>query len=114
MFTKLLYTLILFASFNFISAQTNPNSNAPSDATTGYTYNYDKVFTLVCNELLNKTNVIIDNEANVLIGKSNFPKIGNVNTLTTNQKTTVANWIQANGNLVIEVFKNRKDIVTQF
>ena len=64
---------------------------------------------------MNKTNVIKDNEANSLIEKPNFPKIGQVDVLlTNNQKSTISEWIQANGNIVIEVFKNRKDIVTQF
>lgn len=115
MLAKIFYTLIFIVSFNCFKAQVNSNSKAPSDATAGFTYNYDKVFSLVCNELLNKTNVIKDSEANSLIEKPNFPKIGQVDVLlTNNQKSTISEWIQANGNIVIEVFKNRKDIVTQF
>lgn len=109
-----LLTFVFLIVFRGLSAQTTLNNKPASDATTGYTYNFDKITELVFKELKVGTKQIKDAEVQQLINSPGFPNVENKVSLTSAEKTAIGNWIQENGNLVIKLFINRKDIVTPF
>jgi hypothetical protein len=109
-----LLTFVFLILFGGLSAQTTTNNKPASDATTGYTYNFDKVTELVFKELKGGDKHAKDAEVQQLINTPGFPKIEHNAALNGNDKTAIGNWIQENGSLVIKLFINRKDIVTSF
>ncbi len=109
------YLLILLLVFVFkfsSNAQNNTStSTAPSDAPTGYTYNFDKVQSAIINELLQPSKH--NQEAKQLINTATFPKLKST-VVDENYKQQLKLWIEANSTLVINTFKNNKTIVTPY
>ncbi len=108
-----LLTLVFVILFGGLSAQST-TSNKPSDASSGYTYDFDKITELVHKEIKAQSSQPKDIEVQQLINSPGFPKVDNKSAITIAEKTAISNWIQENGNLVIKLFINRKDIVTPF
>lgn len=101
---------VLFFAFQFsFFAQTKQKVSLPSDASSGYTYDFDKANELIIERLTdpNKAN----EDAKVIVEEKSFPKLNQGETIDANFKKKVAAWIEKNPNLIISNFKNRKEIV---
>jgi hypothetical protein len=101
---------VLFFAFQFtFFAQAKQKVSLPSDASSGYTYDFDKANELIIDRLSNPNK---DNEdAKVIVEEKSFPKLSQGQSIDSNFKKKVAAWIEKNPSLIISNFKNRKEIV---
>ena len=111
--SKLIILLLLWGAQSSVWAQENKTvSPPPSDATTGFTYNFDKAKNLIIERL---TKPEVSNEdAQALISENTFPKIGKNEKIDSVFIDKLNSWIEKNPDLIIKAFKNRKDVVQQF
>ncbi len=94
-------------------AQTNKKtSTPPSDAATGYTYDFDKTNELILERLSNPTQANTDVQA--LIDEPSFPILSKGEKINPEYKKKVGSWVESHPALVIAVLKNRKDVVRPF
>lgn len=114
MFTKmkksilLTSVLICFLQFSFF-AQSNKKSSPPSDATTGFTYDFDKTNELIIERLSNPTKS--NQDVQTVIEEKTFPALNKGEKIDANYKTKLAAWIEKNPSVIISKLKNRKEIV---
>ncbi len=94
-----------------VNAQTSKKQNLPSDAQSGFTYNYDKVFSLLSHEAVNPS--LSNNPALSLVKSNDFPKLSST-TLTAQDFDLIKKWMDAHPNQIIEAYKNDSQIVTPF
>ncbi|MBL7917288.1 MAG: hypothetical protein JNM96_02755 [Bacteroidia bacterium] len=109
----LLFIFSLFFTINKVQAQSNYNPNsAPSDAVTGYTYDFDIAKKLIIEFQVqpNETNSI----AKPIVKQKTFPKIGNNKPQDISYNEKLKEWMEKNPNIIIETLKPRKDIVFPF
>ncbi len=109
----LAFIIFLFITFNKAQAQTNSSSSvAPSDAVTGYTYDFDAAKKIIIEHQIqpNETNVI----AKPIIKQKSFPKIGNNKIADSAYHESLKVWMEKNPTIIIEALKSRKDIVIPF
>ena len=104
-FTSILMLALQLSFF----AQTNKKVTPPSDASSGYTYDFDKTNELIIERLVNPNKSNAD--VMVLIEEKSFPKLKQGDTVDADFKKKVAVWVEKNPNLIISNFKNRKEIV---
>jgi hypothetical protein len=103
-------TLLLICTLQIsFFAQTNKKANLPSDATTGYTYDFDKANDLIIDRLSNPNNS--NEDAKVIVEEKTFPKLNKGEKINDDYKKRVAIWIEKNPAIIISTLKNRKDIV---
>lgn len=108
-----LTTLFIFALQFSSSAQTNKKaSTPPSDAPSGYTYDFDKTNELIIERLSNPSSV--NEDVKIIVEEKSFPKLNKGASIDTDYKKKVAAWVEKNPDLIISVLKNRKDIVHPF
>ncbi len=103
--------LICFLQFSFF-AQTNKKSIPPSDAASGYTYDFDKTNELVLERISNPNTSNAD--VKPIVNETSFPKLNSGATIDADYKKKVADWIEKHPDLIISTFKNRKEIVHTF
>jgi uncharacterized protein YjaZ len=114
MFTKMkrsifLTSALVFAlQFSFF-AQTNKKVTPPSDASTGFTYDFDKTNDLIIERLSNPNKS--NEDVKVIVEEKSFPKLNKGENIDTDFKKKVAVWIEKNPNLIISSFKYRSEIV---
>ncbi|MDO9001102.1 MAG: hypothetical protein Q7W45_15160 [Bacteroidota bacterium] len=108
----LLSSIMIIATQFSSMAQTNKKKSAPSDAATGYTYNFDKANELIFERLLNPNSSNMDVKS--IVEEKSFPKLSNGEKIDSEYKKKVALWIEKNPNLIISNFKNRKDVVQSY
>ena len=107
--TALFICALQFSSF----AQTNKKAvTPPSDAASGYTYDFDKTNDLIIARLSNPSSANEDVKA--IVEETSFPKLNKGAIIDAAYKKQVAAWVEKNPNLIISVLKNRKDIVHPF
>lgn len=102
----------------FVVASTNAQSNAskttspPSDASTGFTYDFNKVQDLIIERVTNpqKSNA----DAQVFLDQKDFPIINSAKKADAAYKDELRKWMEKNPTLIINTLKSRKDIVTQY
>lgn len=103
----------LFFTINKVQAQSNnsPNS-APSDAVTGYTYDFDVAKKLIIDFQIkpNETNSIVK----PIVKQKSFPKIGSNKPEDISYNEKLKEWMEKNPSLIIETLKSRTDIVVPF
>lgn len=106
-------TLIIFAFLGVmihtdLSAQTN-KKQIPSDAVTGYVYEFDAAQKLIIERQVNPT----DQNADVqpIIDSKNFTKLSNPKKITSADLETLKVWMEMNPSIIIETLKSRKEIV---
>jgi len=104
-FTSLFLIALQFSFF----AQTNKKATPPSDASSGYTYDFDKTNELIIERLSNPNKS--NEDVMVLIQEKSFPKLKQGDKIDADFKKKVAEWVEKNPNLIISNFKNRKEIV---
>ncbi|MBA3680844.1 MAG: hypothetical protein H0W73_06715 [Bacteroidetes bacterium] len=112
---RILFLTVLFiCALQFSSvAQTDKKAvTPPSDASTGYTYDFDKTNDLIIERLSHPTSANDDVQA--LVEEPGFPKLNKGEKITLDYKKKVASWVESHPALVIAVLKNRKDIVHPF
>jgi hypothetical protein len=107
----------LFLAFLFSTEMLNAQTTAkkaspPSDASSGYTYDFDKVMNLMTERITApaKSNAI----AQTLLDAADFPAAPSNKVIDANYKGQLKTWMEKNPDLIINTLKSRKDIVTQF
>lgn len=110
---SILLTAALICSLQFsFFAQTNKKVSPPSDASTGFTYNFDKTNELILERLSNP------NESNVdlkpITEAQGFPVLLVGQQINADYKKKLAAWVEKNPVLIISTLKNRKDIVQAY
>ena len=109
----LFLTAVLICSLQYSSvAQTSKKVTPPSDAASGYTYDFDKTNDLIIERLLHPTTS--NNDVQIIIDEKTFPKLNKGQSIDADYKKKLASWIEKNPNLIINNLKNRKDIVHPF
>lgn len=107
--TALFILALQFPSF----AQTNKKAvTPPSDASSGYTYDFDKTNELIIERIANPSSA--NEDVKTIVEEKSFPKLNKGETITADYKKKIAAWVEKNPNLIISVLKNRKDIVRPF
>lgn len=101
--------MVLF--FAFKTASNAQTSTPPSDAPTGYTYDFEKAQTTIMRELIQPSNET--KEAKQLISVSTFPKL-TTPSIEEDYKKKLVKWMEANPTLIINAFKNNQDIVKPY
>lgn len=105
---------LFFGVFLFLSdlnAQSTSTS-VPSDATVGYTYDFDLAKKIIIDHQLAPSN---DNElAKPIIESKDFPKLNGKNELNNDYYEKLRVWMEKNPNLIIESLRSRKEIVHPF
>ncbi len=112
---KLSYVFVLFVFATCLRAQDNSKSlknPPPSDAVTGYTYDFDKAQALIIERILDPKSSNID--AQPLIDKTDFPFPAKTKVIDEIYKNKLQVWMEKNPNLIITILKNRSDIVHPF
>lgn len=100
--------LILTLQFSFF-AQTKKKVTPPSDAPSGYVYDFDKTNALIIERLSNPNSS--NEDAKIIVEEKTFPKLNKGQTIDADYKMRLASWIEKNPNLIISTFKNRNEIV---
>jgi hypothetical protein len=81
----------------------------PSDAVTGYVYEFDAAQKLIIERQVNPTNQNVDVQA--IIESKNFPKISDIKKVTDSDLEKLKVWMETNPSIIIETLKSRKEIV---
>lgn len=106
--------LIALIASTSVNAQTNSSkqTSPPSDASSGFTYDFDKTRDLIIQRLTNpqKSNA----DVQVFLEQKDFPAFTNGKKIDTSYKDELRKWMEKNSNLIINTLKSRKDIVTQY
>jgi hypothetical protein len=106
-------TLSFFAPVE-MNAQSGKNvgTKAPSDAPSGYTYDFDKTRTLLVDYQINpgKQNADVAE----LVKSKDFPKLQKNQSADAAYYDKVRIWMEANPNKIITTLKHREDIVRPF
>ncbi|MDO9000710.1 MAG: hypothetical protein Q7W45_13160 [Bacteroidota bacterium] len=100
--------LICALQFSFF-AQTKQKASAPSDATTGYTYDFDKANELIIERLSNPTES--NKDVQTITEEKSFPKLTVGQKIDADYRKKLAEWVEKNPSLIISTLKNRKEIV---
>jgi hypothetical protein len=95
-----------------IFAQTNTKVNRPSDASSGYTYDFDKAYELIIERLSNPTK--LNEDVKTITDEKSFPKLKVGQTIDADYKKKLGAWIENNPSIIISALKNRKEIVHSF
>ena len=106
--------LMMFAVSSAVNAQ-NTNEKKltpPSDAPSGYTYDFAKVQNLIIERVTapSKSNAI----AQPFLDQPDFPALSNGKAVDANYKDRLRQWMEKNPSLIINTLKSRTDIVTQY
>lgn len=110
----LLLTFLFICTLQFSSfAQTSKKAvTPPSDAASGYTYDFDKTNDLIIERLSNPSSH--NEDVKVIVEEKSFPKLKIGAAIDADYKKKVAAWVEKNPNLIISALKNRQDIVHPF
>lgn len=109
---KLAFLAAFFCVSGTMSAQAQKTtSNPPSDAQTGFTYDFDKALDLVKERIQFPTKK--NEDAQILINDETFPKL-KYGQSDAEYLKNVGTWIQENPYKVIEAFKARTEIVQRY
>lgn len=97
-----------------LSAQNNTSKvkSAPSDATEGYTYDFDLAKQLILDYQINPTSS--NQEVKSLISEKGFPKLSANKQADAAYHERLNEWMEKNPTRIIEALKNRKDIVHKY
>lgn len=105
------FVMVCALQFSFF-AQSDKKSPPPSDATIGFTYDFDKTNELIVERLSDPNTS--NQDVQILIEEKSFPKLGKGETLDLNYRKKIAVWVEKNPNLIISTLKNRKNIVQAY
>lgn len=94
-----------------IKAQTN-SVPAPSDAPSGYTYDFDLAKKLIIDYQLKPSKQ--NEDAKAIVESVGFPKLAGKSSLTNDYYEKLRVWMEKNPNLIIESLKSKKEIVHTF
>lgn len=111
---KLSFIILFVAAFSFtneLKSQTL-NTTPPSDASTGYTYDFDLAKKIIIDRQLKpaKSNQV----AQPIIDSKDFPKLKNQNELNAAYNDQLKAWMEKNPNVIIESLKSRNEIVKPY
>ena len=104
--------LFLGLQFKCFSQHSKSNTVIPSDAPTGYTYDFNKAQALIISRLSKPD--LSNQEAEIIISEPTFPKLKKDEKTDDAYKERLRIWIEKNPNLIISAFKNRKEIVQPY
>lgn len=107
------FALSICAFSTTMHAQSNAKQvTPPSDALSGFTYDFNKVMTLITERIATpSTN---NAEAQVFLDHKDFPKIPANKINHSESRDQIRIWMEKNPDLIINTLKHRKDIVTQY
>ena len=105
--------LFLFA----VNLQAQDNSKPlknppPSDAVTGYTYDFDKTQSLIIERIITPKTTNAD--VQVFLDQPDFPLLAKGKSIDDVYKDKLRVWMEKNPNLILNTLKNRSDIVHPF
>ena len=97
-----------------LSAQNNPSKlkSAPSDAPSGFTYDFDKTRSLLIDYQINPGKH--NNDVAELVKSKDFPKLQKNQSADAAYYDKVRIWMEANPSKIITTLKHREDIVRPF
>lgn len=101
-----------FAQKNNQVAPSKAVTTPPSDAITGYTYNYDKAKKIILDRVSNPN--VSNQDAQAIVSETSFPQIGKNEKIDNAFLDKLNLWMEKNPNLIINSFKNRSDVVQQY
>jgi hypothetical protein len=114
-FHQLIGFLVLFGG-NILAQSANtvtqPPGNAPSDAVKGYTYDFDMAKQLIVEYQINPNEN--NKDAKSVVEFKKFPKLSSNDAGDLDYQNKLTLWMEKNPEIIIEAFKNRKDIVHKF
>lgn len=109
----------LFLAFMFfgsvIFGQTNSEKRKPtppSDAPSGYTYDFDKTIKLIMDRMTNPNE--FNKDVQPLVSANDFPEYKTGELLNSEMRNKIRIWMENNPTLIINTLKQRNDIVTPF
>lgn len=106
----LFFTIIAFCIQTNIKAQNQ--TTPPSDAQTGYTYDFDLAKKIIIDRQLKpaKSNQV----AQPIIDSKDFPKLKGQNELNADYNEKLKAWMEKNPNMIIESLKSKNEIVKPY
>ncbi|MDI9342241.1 MAG: hypothetical protein QM534_16825 [Sediminibacterium sp.] len=115
---KILFFLVCSFCYTVYHAQQAAPSptkdyKAPSDAPSGYTYNFDKVFAALWSEMSAPSGNNQSPEYQ-LIHSKDFPKTTQTLHNEVYGKALLRKWMEEHPDMIINAYKTREDIVTPF
>lgn len=105
---------LFFGAFLYLgnlNAQTN-TVPAPSDAPSGYTYDFDLAKKLIIDHQLKPSKA--NAEAKPIVESKDFPKLSGKSALNNDYYEKLRVWMEKNPNVIIESLKSKKEIVHSF
>lgn len=114
---RVILILTLLAGFNFVSQGQNQKnikqpSPPPSDALSGYTYDFDKAKIRILDRVNNPN--VSNQDAEPIVSESTFPKVNKTTGIDKTFNEQLIDWMEKNPNVIINAFKNRTEIVHQY
>lgn len=97
---------------NDLLAQTNTVQSPPSDAPTGYTYDFDSAKKLIIERQIKPGQN--NKDVQPIIDSKDFPKLKNEKALDAAYHESLKEWMEKNPNTIIETLKSRKEIVQKY
>jgi hypothetical protein len=96
-----------------MNAQNTAKTTTPaSDALSGFTYDFNKVITLITERIATPSKSNAD--VQVFLDHKDFPKVSANKINDLNARDQIKTWMEKNPELIINTLKHRKDIVTQY
>lgn len=103
---------ILFSQALNAQNKSDTKTVAPSDVSSGYTYDYNKVFELIIERI--KEPKDSNTDVQIFLNQSDFPKLAHGKVIDPEYKEQLRKWMEKNSALIITTLKPRKDIITQY
>lgn len=105
------FTLVAFCIQTNLSAQ-NQTTTPPSDAPSGYTYDFDLAKKIIIDRQLKPSNS--NQVAQPIIDAKDFPKLKGQNDLNASYNDKLKEWMEKNPSLIIESLKSKNEIVKPY
>lgn len=106
--------LLMFAFSTAVKAQntTEKKQIPPSDAPSGYTYDFDKTMALIIDRIVSpkKSNA----DVQLFLDTPDFPAVPKNKNIDAVYKGLIRAWMEKNPTVIINTLKPRTDIVTQY
>ena len=113
---KTILLIFIAVGFKFsMNAQNQKNlnqSSPPSDALSGYTYDFEKAKLRIVDRVSNPN--VSNQDAESIVSDPTFPAVNKQTGMDKTFHEQLIQWMEKNPNVIISAFKNRKEIVQQY
>jgi len=108
-----LFVFVLVCNISFFAQESKQVKNTPpSDAPSGFTYDFDKTQNLIVDRLSNPNE--FNKDVQILISASDFPVLKTGETINSAYREKIRIWMEKNPTLIINTLKHRNDIVKPY